>query len=469
MQVSSYSISSNLLTAGRLFSTFTMRSLLALLSLVLVFSVRDTHATTVRLETTQGNIEIELFDNDAPRTVANFLSYVNKGAYNNTFIHRSVPGFVIQGGGYTFTDAAGVGNVSRDPAIVNEFSRSRSNVRGTIAMAKIGGDPNSATSEWFINLADNSTVLDNDNGGYTVFGRVKAESMAVVDAIAALRLVNAGGAFAELPVVNYTSGNITRGNLVMVDKAAPTVVTPPLPTNVQGLWWVPEESGWGMSLSQQRNVVFGALFTYDTTGAPIWYVLPGCTLTFTTTTNCTSDIYRVTGGTQPTLPWNRPTINATVVGNGTIAFAIDNTARFEFTIDGVRNTKNIRPQPIANGTTPPPLNYSALWWGGEAESGWGISLTQQFSTIFATWFTYDAARNPVWYVASNCALVEATCTGTLYQVKGGKPITGAWAGAATNVTAVGNIRIAFMGPGAAEMSYTINNVTASRSITRQPF
>lgn len=280
----------------------TLAKLFALVTLSACLLIAPAHATTVRLTTTQGNIDIDLYDNDAPRTVANFLSYVNSGAYNNSFVHRSVPGFVIQGGGYTFTDAAGVSTITRSPAIANEFSRSRSNVRGTIAMAKIGGDPNSATSEWFINLIDNASTLDNDNGGFTVFGVVKPESMAVVDAIARLQLVNAGGAFNELPVVNYTSGNVTRANLVMVERAATTVVTPPLPTNVQGLWWAGEsESGWGMSLTQHRNVVFGTIFTYESTGAPVWYVMPGCTLTFTTTTNCVSDIFRVTGGTMPTI------------------------------------------------------------------------------------------------------------------------------------------------------------------------
>ncbi len=178
--------------------------------------------TVVRLQTALGPIDIALFDTDAPLTVANFLSYVNIGAYNNSFIHRSVPGFIIQGGGYTWNStlnqpAAVVANAP----VMNEFSASRSNLRGTIAMAKLGGDPNSATTEWFINLADNSANLDTQNGGFTVFGQVIGNGMQVVDAIAALPVFNAGGAFTNLPLATTLTGNsIQQSNLVTVNSVS---------------------------------------------------------------------------------------------------------------------------------------------------------------------------------------------------------------------------------------------------------
>ena len=148
------------------------------------------HATVVRMHTVLGDIDVLLFDSAAPATVSNFLTYVNSGAYANSFIHRSVPGFVIQGGGYTYNN--GVVAIPQNPPVVNEFSPSRSNLRGTIAMAKLGSDPNSATSQWFFNLANNASNLDNQNGGFTVFGQVVGNGMQVVDAIAALQRVNAG-------------------------------------------------------------------------------------------------------------------------------------------------------------------------------------------------------------------------------------------------------------------------------------
>ena len=130
-----------------------------------------------------GTTNVLLFDQEgqgAPLTVQNFLNYVNDGDYVNTIIHRSVPGFIVQGGGFTAEGLAellntntnpanAIGVIPSDPPVVNEFSSERSNLRGTIAMAKLGGDPDSATNQWFFNLADNSTNLDNQNGGFTVF------------------------------------------------------------------------------------------------------------------------------------------------------------------------------------------------------------------------------------------------------------------------------------------------------------
>ena len=94
-------------------------------------------ATTVRMQTSLGVIDIELMDAAAPATVANFLSYVASGAYVNSFIHRSVPGFIIQGGGYGWDSSVNrVYNIPANAPVVNEFSSSRSNLRGTIT--KIG-------------------------------------------------------------------------------------------------------------------------------------------------------------------------------------------------------------------------------------------------------------------------------------------------------------------------------------------
>jgi len=163
-------------------------------------------ASTVTIQTVLGAIDIQLFDTDAPLTVANFLNYVNSGAYNNTFIHRSVPGFVIQGGGYTFDpNTQTVSHIPTNAPVVNEYSAVHPNVRGTIGMAKPINDPNGATSEWFINLADNSSTLASQDGGFTVFGQVSASGMQVVDAIAALPIVDASAlnpALNTLPLVN---------------------------------------------------------------------------------------------------------------------------------------------------------------------------------------------------------------------------------------------------------------------------
>lgn len=146
------------------------------------FGLPGVTGQVAQFDTVLGRFNVELLANDAPRTVANFLSYITAGRYQNTFIHRAVTGFVIQGGGYTAT--VPYSHIPTFAAVQNEFKLA--NVRGTLAMAKVGGDPNSATSEWFVNLADNRANLDNQNGGFTVFARVLGTGMTVVDAIAAL-------------------------------------------------------------------------------------------------------------------------------------------------------------------------------------------------------------------------------------------------------------------------------------------
>ncbi|HEX3817918.1 MAG TPA: peptidylprolyl isomerase [Chthoniobacterales bacterium] len=188
----------------------------------------DPDTTEVRLTTPLGNIDLDLYDNATPITVANFLKYVDNGRYEikdptngqpaPIFFHRSVPGFVIQTGGFLATvnptnpSVAQPTQVMEYPAIKNEPGIS--NTRGTVAMAKLGTDPNSATSQFFINLADNSANLDNQDGGFTVFARVAGDGMSVADAIAALPTFNFGGAFTDLPLRSYTSGAPTTANLV---------------------------------------------------------------------------------------------------------------------------------------------------------------------------------------------------------------------------------------------------------------
>ena len=156
--------------------------------------------TVVELQTTLGNIRIELFDDIAPQTVANFLFLVNNNRYDGSFFHRHATNFVIQGGGYTYNNEDGLGDVQDNGTVDNEFNRS--NLARTLAMAKVGGDPDSATSEFFFNLGDNSSNLNNQNGGFTVFAQVyDDESWAVVESMRTKQIVNFGGAFDTTPVM----------------------------------------------------------------------------------------------------------------------------------------------------------------------------------------------------------------------------------------------------------------------------
>jgi peptidyl-prolyl cis-trans isomerase A (cyclophilin A) len=158
-----------------------MKRLSMLLALVLALP-GFAWAQRVALDTTMGTIVIELAPKEAPKTVANFLEYVKSGHYNNTVFHRVIDGFMIQAGGYT----ADMNEKPTRAPIPLESQNGLKNERGTVAMAR-RGDPNSATSQFFISVKDNPN-LDYprpDGNGYAVFGKV-VEGMDVVDKIRAV-------------------------------------------------------------------------------------------------------------------------------------------------------------------------------------------------------------------------------------------------------------------------------------------
>jgi cyclophilin family peptidyl-prolyl cis-trans isomerase len=136
----------------------------------------------VRFETSHGGFTIELYEEDAPLTVANFLRYVDDGFFDGTIFHRIVPGFVIQGGGLT----ADFEQKKTSPPVKNEADNGVRNQRGTLSMARTD-EVHSATSQFFVNLADNA-FLDHRPGqyGYAVFGRI-TDGMDVIDKIAGVR------------------------------------------------------------------------------------------------------------------------------------------------------------------------------------------------------------------------------------------------------------------------------------------
>jgi len=138
----------------------------------------------VEMKTTAGAITIELYPDKAPKTVENFLAYVDSGFYDNTVFHRVIKGFMVQGGGFT----KGMKQKETRPPIQNEADNGLKNERGTIAMARTN-QPHSATSQFFINLVDNKFLDHTGKGlrgwGYCVFGKV-IDGMEAVDTIAKL-------------------------------------------------------------------------------------------------------------------------------------------------------------------------------------------------------------------------------------------------------------------------------------------
>jgi cyclophilin family peptidyl-prolyl cis-trans isomerase len=158
----------------------------------------------IRFETTLGNFTVEFYDKEAPISVANFLSYVDAGFFDGTIFHRIVPGFVIQGGGFT----EGMQQKRTQAPIKNEADNGLKNERGSLSMARTN-DVNSATSQFFVNLKDND-FLDHKRGnfGYAVFARV-TEGMDVIDQIAAVETGRRGG-HDDVPVEPVVMNSVRR-------------------------------------------------------------------------------------------------------------------------------------------------------------------------------------------------------------------------------------------------------------------
>jgi peptidyl-prolyl cis-trans isomerase B (cyclophilin B) len=172
-------------------------------------SVSDTNKPTVLIQTSKGDIVIELYPDKAPKSVENFLNYVDDGFYDGTIFHRVIDGFMIQGGGFT----PAMEKKQTRPPVINEADNGLRNIVGTIAMARTM-DPHSATAQFFINVANNSSLDFREKTprawGYAVFGRV-IKGMEVVSAIKGVATTTQGG-YRDVPAEPVIIQKVARQN-----------------------------------------------------------------------------------------------------------------------------------------------------------------------------------------------------------------------------------------------------------------
>lgn len=242
-------------------------------------------------------------------------------------------------------------------------------------------------------------------------------------------------------------------------------------TGVTGLWWNPDQPGWGIHLTQRGPIVFAAWFTYDRQGRPLWTVAPDCELVAHPPVNdCTDILYQVSGPPYFGVPFDGTKVQPSALGKATFTFSSrDEGTVSAFTPNGLF-TSRITRQRIATGPVPA-IDYSDLWWNPN-ESGWGIAITHQAAVMFLAWFVYDEAGEPIWYVASDCA-VSATrdgCTGKLYRTTGPAfDFAPTFDPSRVQVFEAGTASLLFTDADHGTLSYTVGGATATRPITRQLF
>jgi len=233
------------------------------------------------------------------------------------------------------------------------------------------------------------------------------------------------------------------------------------------LWWSASESGWGLSLTQHGNALFGAWYVYDDQGRPAWVVMPGGSWTADDTFS--ADLYATTGP-DPTGAFDPSRVASSRIGTATLRFSARDRATLTYTAYGNSGTKSLSRQPFGVADSTPIASYGDLWWVA-SESGWGLSISQQYRTLFAVWYTYRPDGTPIWYVMPGGTWTSPdTYTGTLYRTSYGGAFFGTgFSAAGVSSSDVGRLTLRFNGTNAATMTYTVNGVSGTKQLTRQVF
>jgi hypothetical protein len=236
----------------------------------------------------------------------------------------------------------------------------------------------------------------------------------------------------------------------------------------QDLWWSgASENGWGMSLVQHGDALFANVFAYDAQGVATWYVMPSGSWNAAHTAY-TGNLYLPKGSAFYAYDARRFDAGASV-GTMKLTFASPNEATFDYTINGVTGRKSISRILFGPHDAPTDKSLADLWWAGVAQNGWGVAVLQQYSTLFALWYTYDANGKATWFVMPGGSwAAKDDYRGRIYRPEGPP-----WLGVPYDVsrhhtTDVGDFRVRF-GSDGATFDYTVDGRTGSIPLSRIPF
>jgi hypothetical protein len=254
------------------------------------------------------------------------------------------------------------------------------------------------------------------------------------------------------------------------------------PINYTDMWWAGDaENGWGMAITQHQpsNIQFNAFYVYEANGLPTWYVMPGGTWNANFTV-FTGALYRPTGAKLDNFITGNVAVGASV-GTATLTFKSSSTATFAYTINGITASKNIERQIFGPPDTAPVLQVGDLWWGGDAQNGWGITFAQQNRTLFGVWYTYGATCTgtnigcaATWYVMPGGAwgttpATANTYTGPIYSTVGSPWLGTVFDKNAVKVTPAGTITVTFTPDVAGSNTSKSSNATLTYTFTAGPF
>ena len=252
--------------------------------------------------------------------------------------------------------------------------------------------------------------------------------------------------------------------------------TPPF--NVQGLWWHDpdnSEGGWGVNLAHQGNTLFMSWFTYDTDGSNMWLYMDNATMSPTVPNTYSGALLRATGSSLTA--YDPSKFHAVQVGNATFTFTDAGHGTFQYTVNGITQSKAIKRYvfgtlPTCDQSGAAATNFTDLWWRSPAASevGWGINLIQQDNIIFLSWFTYDANGKGLWLYGSNITRTTGnTFTGPIGRNTGNAFNSTPWNTSSVTPVVVGSVTLAFTDTSNGTMTYTVDGVTQSKTITRFGF
>jgi hypothetical protein len=258
----------------------------------------------------------------------------------------------------------------------------------------------------------------------------------------------------------------------VANQAKPVVISTssPLagPLDYSDLWWGgTAESGWGITIAQKGLQQFNAFYVYDAGGKPVWYVMSGGSWN-ADYTRLTGAVYQPNGSPFDNYDARRLQIGA-AVGTATIIFTGVNDAVFEYTLSGVTSKKFISRFKFGRADATPKISVKDVWWAGEGENGWGISIAQQERSLFATWYAYDADGKTTWFVSPGGTWDGTTYTGQLYSTSGSPWLGTVYNAAANRVESLGTLVLRFSDANSAIMTTTFNGKTITKTISRLAF